>query len=89
MPEHDGLPVHGYKPQTDQNVDLVNKNKVLEEEVLRQLDTLSHGSVDKRWLATGRTLIEQGFMAVNRSIFQPRRIALARDEAPNGDEIPS
>jgi hypothetical protein len=35
--------------------------------------------VDQRWLAIGRTHIEQGFMAINRSIFRPERVKLACD----------
>lgn len=72
-----GLPVAGYKPQSDDAVSLVNANKRIEEEVLRLLDALSaNPEIDKRWLAVGRTQIEQGFMAVNRSIFRPGRVDL-------------
>lgn len=78
--QHDGLPVAGYQPQTTQAVGLVNQNKALEEMVLRQLDALGQSdSVDKRWLAIGRTSIEQAFMAVNRSIFRPGRVMLPGD----------
>lgn len=74
-PKHDGLPVAGYKPQSTEAVELVNANKVVEEIVLRNLDDLAEmPGVDKRWLAIGRTLIEQGFMAVNRAVFKPGRI---------------
>lgn len=66
--------VAGYKPQNDEAVALVNGNKWLEELLLRRLDVLAaNPDVDKRWLAIGRTAIEQGFMAVNRSVFQPGR----------------
>jgi hypothetical protein len=77
MPDHTGLPVAGYQPQSDVKVGLVNENKRLEEAVLRLLDEYAGGGlgdVDKRWLAIGRTHIEQGFMAINRSIFQPQRL---------------
>jgi len=82
---HTGLPVAGYKPQSDSAVELVNKNKQLEENVLRVLDLLAKlPDTDKRWLAIGRTSIEQGFMAINRSIFQPGRVQLPHDEkTPN------
>jgi hypothetical protein len=54
---------------------------MLEERVLRAIDALvSNPLTDKRWLAIGRTNIEQGFMAVNRSIFQPSRVKLPDDE---------
>ena len=72
-----GLPVSGYKPQSDEAVDLVNANKRAEEMVLRILDDLAdRPDIDKRWLQAGRTQIEFGFMAVNRAIFQPGRIRL-------------
>jgi hypothetical protein len=67
--------VKGYTDQPTSKVDLVNRNKVLEEKVLRVLDELKLTyDVDLRWLATGRTEIEKGFMAVNRAIFQPKRL---------------
>lgn len=79
-PKHNGLPVAGYKPQSDMAVQLVNGMKVTEEIVLRCLDDLAAmPEVDKRWLAIGRTQIEQGFMAVNRSIFKPGRVELTED----------
>lgn len=37
MPTHEGLPVAGYKPQTEIRVDLVNANKVTEEHLLRAI----------------------------------------------------
>lgn len=84
---HAPLPVQGYKPQSQATVELVNENKQLEEQVLRQLDRLAsltgiNGetfSADKRWLAIGRTHLEQAFMAVNRAVFQPTRAKLPGD----------
>lgn len=73
MPQ--GLPIRGYTDQSDHAVATVNHNKELEEEVLRVLDLLADDQgVDLRWLAIGRTHIEQGFMAINRSIFKPQRL---------------
>lgn len=78
--KHKGLPVAGYREQHSAAVDLVNRNKVVEERVLRILDDLADLlDVDKRWLAIGRTQIEQGFMAVNRSVFKPGRVAVPGD----------
>jgi len=74
------LPVAGYTAQSDATIALVNLNKQLEEQILRLLDELQ-GQADPRWLAIGRTCIEQGFMAVNRSIFRPERIKLPEDAA--------
>lgn len=87
MADHQALPVQGYKPQSQATVDLVNENKQLEEIALRQLDRLAtltaiNGepvSVDKRWLAIGRTHLEQAWMAINRSVFQPARAKLPGD----------
>lgn len=74
---HDGLPVEGYRPQVNANVQLVNSNKRFEEEILRVLDHLATlPDVDKRWLAIGRTSMEQAWMAVNRAIFKPDRVKL-------------
>lgn len=82
-PKHEGLPVAGYKPQNGEAVELVNRNKLVEESVLRILDELATiDAVDKRWLAVGRTQIEQGFMAVNRSIFKPGRVKLSEEVEP-------
>lgn len=81
----EGLPVLGYQPQSDSNVDLVNHNKQLEEVVLRTLDELAaREETDKRWLAIGRTGIENAFMAINRSVFKPGRVSLPGDEADRG-----
>lgn len=80
MSHHLGLPVHGYKPQTDEAVDLVNSNKRTEEAILRVLDQLRDGGTcDGRWLAIARTHFEEGFMALNRSIFRPGRVKLPND----------
>lgn len=82
--KHEGLPVAGYRPQSEQSVAEVNYNKELEERVLRQIDRLTPKgpgvvSVDPRWLAIARTNIELGFMALNRAVFQPGRVSLPED----------
>jgi hypothetical protein len=35
---------------------------------------------DQRWLAIARTHFQEGFMALNRAVFQPQRIKLPEDE---------
>ena len=81
--KHPGLPVAGYRPQNQAAVDAVNANKLTEEKILRLIDDLQNGTLngeafqaDGRWLSIARTQIEQGFMALNRSIFKPERVAL-------------
>lgn len=77
---HNPLPVAGYTQQSAENVALVNANKVAEEHLLRALDSLkANPDIDQRWLAIGRTHIEQGFMAVTRAIFKPGRARLPED----------
>jgi hypothetical protein len=81
MTKHHGLPVAGYKPQTSEAVELVNMNKLEEERALRSIDAYGmNPDVDKRWLAIAKTHIEQGYMALNRAIFQPQRVKLPGDE---------
>lgn len=81
MVEHQALPVSGYTPQSDEKVNLVNALKRMEEITLRSLDELANDpSIDKRWLAIGRTSLEQAYMAINRSVFQPQRTKLHGDE---------
>lgn len=89
-PKDGALPVSGYKPQTTEKVDIVNGFKADEERILRKLDSLANvaraeanrgdvPTVDQRWLAIGRTQLEQAFMAINRSVFQPGRVSLPED----------
>jgi hypothetical protein len=71
----EGLPVSGYRPQSKTAIDCVNAIKAREEQILRQLDHMAGDpEVDQRWLAIGRTGLEQAFMAINRSIFRPARV---------------
>lgn len=78
-----GLPVPGYVEQSATAIDMVTNNKQAEEYILRILDALkADPAVDQRWLAIGRTHIEQGWMAINRSIFKPVRIRLPDEENP-------
>lgn len=85
MSDHQALPVHGYKPQSGDSVGKVNHNKLIEEETLRRLDVLKNDpEVDQRWLAIGRTHLEQAWMAINRAVFKPNRVQLPSD-VNNGD----
>lgn len=40
MTDHKGLPVAGYQPQSDDKVQIVNRNKEFEERLLRICDEL-------------------------------------------------
>lgn len=74
---HSGLPVAGYRPQSDRTIAAVNEVNQAEEQVLRLLDRLAADAAiapDGRWFAIGRTDIEKGFASIIRSIFKPGRI---------------
>jgi len=89
-----GLPVSGYQPQSEAKVALVNEFKADEERLLRKVDALGLPTVlasigddiakvpayDQRWLNIARTHFQEGFMALNRAVFQPSRIALPEDD---------
>lgn len=80
MAEHNGLPVSGYKPQTDDKVSFVNENKALEERVLRQLDAMKGNiAYDQRMVSIAYTCIQEAFMWANRAVFQPGRVVLPED----------
>jgi hypothetical protein len=73
--------IHGYQTVTTDKAAIVNANKILEEAVLQQIDMLmakGFPTVDPRWLAIAKTNIEQGFMAMNRAVFQPQRLGAAK-----------
>ena len=79
-----GLPVAGYKPtQPAWAIEAVNDFKELEERSLRAVEALSGADVDHRFLAIGKTQLQQAFMAINRAVFQPGRVSLPEDVDPN------
>ena len=74
--------IKGYTPQPQSKQDMVNQHKEMEERILRHFDKLKGLMLcDPRWLQIARTHIEEGFMALNRSVFQPQRIELPEDTA--------
>lgn len=78
----EGLPVHGYQSQTEENVALVNQFKQNEERMLRDIDTLMmdpNARYDKRCLAIAMHDMQTAFMWLNRAVFQPKRIQLPED----------
>ena len=59
MTTHKGLPVHGYREQTSDKVDMVNHNKMIEESILQGMDACQgNPDIDQRWLAIARTQME-------------------------------
>ncbi len=76
------LPVLGYTQQSEEKVRVVNRNKVLEEQVLRQIEGIEDTLADEdnadpdfyRWTSIAKSHIQQGFMALNRAVFLPKRL---------------
>lgn len=64
--------IKGYRDLSQQEIDLMNKGKALAEQVGLYIDKLQAlDSTDKRWVATGKTDLQKGFMSAIRSIAQP------------------
>lgn len=69
--------IKGYRDLSEQEIALMNEAKELSVKVGDFVDKLSIESkdgvtnIDGRWLATGKTDLQKGFMSLVRSIAQP------------------
>lgn len=70
--------IKGYRDLSEEEIALMNEAKELAEkvgELVTKLDTFgvvpTTEGIDKRWLSIGKTHLQQGFMAVIRSIAKP------------------
>jgi hypothetical protein len=65
--------ITGHQKQPQQKVDAVNTTKGIENDLGRWLKQLQADveDVDGRWVSIARTHFQQGFMALNRAVFQP------------------
>lgn len=66
--------ITGYRKHSQEQVDAVNEVKAYENELGDLLAKLAEDlgdQIDGRWISIARTHLQQGFMALNRSIFQP------------------
>lgn len=62
----------GYRDLNQEEIDAINKIKetgIAIGELCKQLEKIP--DVDKRWLAIGVTQLQQGLMAVTRSVAKP------------------
>ena len=65
--------ISGYRELNETEIKLMNLAKTHEGVILEFIEQLRDlPDTDKRWLAIGNTHIEQGFMALVRSIAKPR-----------------
>lgn len=71
MTDHQGLPVAGYVPQSDDKVGRVNAHKELEERCLRACEGAKNSGADPRNVALAITGLQEAFMWLNRAVFQP------------------
>lgn len=65
--------IKGYRDLTEEEIALMNEAKELSVKVGELVDKLNalEQSIDLRWVAIGKTNLQQGFMALIRSIAQP------------------
>lgn len=64
--------VKGYRTLSEGEIALINEGKTLAESVGAFIDKLmADPATDKRWVAIGKTQLQQGFMAAIRGIAQP------------------
>ena len=71
-------PVAGYRSLPQETLDAMNRNKAIEEVLLRQMELDGRDETiqtDTRWMSIARTHLEQSFMAYNRALAKPGRIA--------------
>lgn len=64
--------IKGYRDLSDEEIALINEGKSLAEQVgefVKKVGALE--CADQRWLSIGKTHLQQGFMAVIRSIAKP------------------
>ena len=63
--------ITGYRSLSDGEIRAINEVKILAEEVSRLITKLECYNIDERWIATGKTDLQKGFMSVIRSIARP------------------
>jgi hypothetical protein len=65
-------PITGYRTLTESEIAAMNEGKALAVQIGEWIDRLmADPSTDKRWVAIGKTHLQQGFMAALRGIAQP------------------
>lgn len=64
--------ITGYRDLSQEEIDLANEGKALAEQVgdyIKKLQGMD--GLDQRWVATGKTDLQKGFMCITRGVFQP------------------
>ncbi len=66
--------IKGYRDLSEEEIALMNEGKELSIKVGEYINNLENHeklALDRRWLAVGKTHLQQGFMATIRSIAKP------------------
>lgn len=64
--------IKGYRDLSQAEIDSMNSIKDMGETLGNLCDGLSaNGSLDQRWIAIGKTHLQQGIMALVRAVAQP------------------
>lgn len=64
--------ITGYRDLSQEEIDLMNEGKALAEEVGAFVEKLrAIEGLDQRWISTGVTDLQKGFMSVIRGVAQP------------------
>lgn len=64
--------IKGYRDLSQEEIDLMNEAKELAEEVGLLVEKMKAlPSNDQRWIATGATDLQKGFMCIIRGVAQP------------------
>lgn len=66
------MQIKGYRELDDSEVELINSLKLMGDAMGKVIRTMElDPSVDQRWVAIGKTHIQQGMMALVRSVAKP------------------
>lgn len=64
--------IKGYRDLTAEEIALMNEAKALAEQCGQLVEKIgATPGIDPRWLATGKTDLQKGFMSVIRSVARP------------------
>ena len=64
--------IKGYRDLSQEEIDLMNEAKALAVQVGTLVEKLqAKEGLDQRWVATGKTDLQKGFMSIIRGVAQP------------------
>ena len=64
--------IKGYRELSQDEIDAMNAVKSLGVEIGNQISALQvDGNIDQRWVAIGKTHLQQGLMALTRAVAKP------------------